>query len=103
MAAEIVASNPRVEENLGRVAVQRGPVVYCMEGLDQNPAAADFSEVAIVVNPKSLKAFEVEHKPALLEGVTVLKHGGAVHDSASDKGPLYADATAVRRRPRRRV
>jgi DUF1680 family protein len=66
-----------------------------MEGLDQNPAAADFSEVAIVVNPKSLKAFEVEHKPALLEGVTVLKHGGAVHENAPDKGPLYADATAA--------
>jgi DUF1680 family protein len=95
MSAEIVASNPRVEENLGRVAVQRGPIVYCMEGLDQNPAAADFSEVAIVVNSKSLKAFEVEHKPALLEGVTVLKHGGAVHDDPSDKGPLYADASAA--------
>jgi uncharacterized protein len=95
MAAEIVASNPRVEENLGRVAVQRGPIVYCMEGLDQNAAAADFAEVAIVVNPKALKAFEVEHKPALLEGVTVLKHSGAVYESASDKGPLYADATAA--------
>src|SRR5579863_4284937 len=92
MAAEIVASNPRVEENLGRVAVQRGPIVYCMEGLDQNPAAADFSEVAIIVNSKLLKAFEAEHKPALLEGVTVLKHSGAIYDSASDKGPLYADA-----------
>jgi uncharacterized protein len=95
MSAEIVASNPRVEENLGRVAVQRGPVVYCMEGLDQNAAAADFSEVAIVVNPKSLKAFEVQHKPALLEGVTVLKHSGAVYESASDKGPLYADANGA--------
>ncbi len=93
MAAEIVASNPRVEENLGRVAVQRGPVVYCMEGLDQNAAVANFSEVAIVVNAKSLKAFEIEHKPALLEGVTVLKHGGAVYERASDKGPLYADAS----------
>jgi uncharacterized protein len=95
MAAEIVASNPRVEENLGRVAMQRGPIVYCMEGLDQNAAAADFSEVAIVVNPKSLKAFEVEHKPALLEGVTVLKHSGAIYESASDKGPLYADANGA--------
>jgi uncharacterized protein len=95
MAAEIVASNPRVEENLGRVAVQRGPIVYCMEGLDQNAAAADFAEVAIVVNPKSLRAFEVEHKPELLEGVTVVKHGGAVYESASDKGPLYADANGA--------
>lgn len=95
MAAEIVASNPRVEENLGRVAVQRGPIVYCMEGLDQNAAVANFSEVAIVVNPKSLKAFEVEHKPKLLEGVTVLKHGGAVHDGASEKGALYTEASSA--------
>jgi len=95
MSAEIVASNPRVEENLGRVAVQRGPIVYCMEGLDQSAAAADFSEVAIVVNPKSLRSFEVEHKPALLEGVTVLKHSGAVYESALDKGPLYADANGA--------
>jgi uncharacterized protein len=95
MGAEIVASNPRVEENLGRVAVQRGPIVYCMEGLDQNAAVANFSEVAIVVNPKSLKAFEVEHKPKLLEGVTVLKHGGAVHDGASEKGALYTEASSA--------
>ena len=95
MAAEIVASNPRVEENLGRVAVQRGPIVYCMEGLDQNAAVQNFSEVAIVVNPKSLKAFEVEHKPKLLEGVTVLKHGGAVHDGASEKGALYTEASSA--------
>jgi DUF1680 family protein len=66
-----------------------------MEGLDQNAGVKDFSAVAIVVNPKSLKAFEVEHNATLLEGVTVLKHGGAVSVAASDKGPLYADATAA--------
>ena len=55
------------------------------------------------MNQKSLKAFEVEHKPALLEGVTVLKHGGAVRDDAAGNGPLYTDAARIRRRPRRRV
>jgi DUF1680 family protein len=47
------------------------------------------------VNPKALKTFEIEHKAALLGGVTVLKHGGAVYESGSDKGPLYAEASGA--------
>ena len=61
MTPEIVASNPRVDENLGRVAVQRGPIVYCMEELDQ-PSTANLSAVSIVVNSKSLRNFESEYK-----------------------------------------
>jgi DUF1680 family protein len=96
MAPEIVASNPRVDENLGRVAVQRGPIVYCMEGLDQQgPAAKDFSEVTIVVNSKSLKSFESRYDASLLDGVTVLKHTGAVYESTAAKGPLYVSANAA--------
>src|SRR5262249_58585269 len=43
MPTEAVASNPRVTENRGRVAVQRGPIVYCLEQLDQpnTPTLAD--------------------------------------------------------------
>ncbi len=32
--ARLIESNPLVEESRGQVAVQYGPVVYCMEGLD---------------------------------------------------------------------
>ena len=93
MAPEIVASNPRVDENLGRVAVQRGPIVYCMEGLDQQgPAAKDFSEVTIVVNSKSLQDFKPVHQPTLLGGVTVLHHQGVVTEP-SQQDALYAPAS----------
>jgi DUF1680 family protein len=91
MASEVIASNPRVADNLGRVAVQRGPIVYCMEQLDQQ-SAADFSKVWIVANSKSLNTFEMEYKAGLLDGITVLHHGGAVNESASNQDPLYAPA-----------
>jgi DUF1680 family protein len=92
MSPEVVASNPRVSENRGRVAVQRGPVVYCMEQLDQpnTPAMAD---VAILANPPAAKAFQVEYKSDLLDGVTVLHHNGAALEISSSKEALYLPAS----------
>jgi DUF1680 family protein len=100
MTPELISSNPRVADNLGRVAVQRGPVVYCMEQLDQ-PSTADLSAVSIVVNSKSLKNFESEYKSGLLDGVTVLHHGGAANEGAADQEGLYvpASASAAKTRP----
>lgn len=34
MTPFLVMANPKVRENVGRVALQRGPVVYCLEGID---------------------------------------------------------------------
>lgn len=34
MSVKFVEANPRVAENAGRVAVMRGPVVYCLESVD---------------------------------------------------------------------
>ena len=34
MSVRIISANRRVHENTGRVAVMRGPVVYCAEGVD---------------------------------------------------------------------
>jgi uncharacterized protein len=92
MSPEVVASNPRVSENRGRVAVQRGPVVYCMEQVDQpnTPAMAD---VAILANPPAAKAFQAEYKSDLLDGVTVLHHNGAALELSSSKEALYLPAS----------
>src|SRR2546430_2199738 len=40
MATEVVASNPRVAEDRGKVAVRRGPMIFCMEELDQAKGVA---------------------------------------------------------------
>lgn len=37
MDVRFIAANPAVRENVGKVAVTRGPVVYCMEEADNGP------------------------------------------------------------------
>jgi DUF1680 family protein len=40
MPVEVVAADPRVKEDEGKRAVQRGPIVYCIEEVD-NPEGFD--------------------------------------------------------------
>ena len=40
MAVRFMTANPRMVENRGKVAVMRGPVVYCLEGDDVSEGAA---------------------------------------------------------------
>lgn len=66
MPVEIVAADPRVKQDVGKRAIQRGPLVYCLEGTD-NPK--DFDRLAI----DSRTRFETRFDPALLQGVTVVR------------------------------
>ena len=38
MRAQYIAANPRVAADAGRVCIQRGPIVYCLEQADNGPA-----------------------------------------------------------------
>lgn len=69
MPVRQVAADPQVEENVGRLAVMRGPMVYCFEDVD-NPCLVD--QAAIPADAE----FAVEFRPELLGGVTVLKVNG---------------------------
>jgi DUF1680 family protein len=62
MPVEIVAADPRVKENTGKRAVQRGPLVYCMEEADNKE---DFGEITLA----SDAAFAFAYEPDLLNGV----------------------------------
>ena len=42
MPARLMEANPLVEEDLNQVAVQRGPVVYCLESPDLPPGVRHF-------------------------------------------------------------
>lgn len=88
MHTEIVASNPRVAEDRGKVAVRRGPIVFCMEEVDQ-PSGVALSDMAISVDERLGKEFQNEYKPDLLSGVEVLRHEGRVYDAPSAEQPLY--------------
>jgi len=89
MAAEIIASNPRVAEDRGRVALQRGPIVYCMEQIDQ-PSGTALADVSIALSQKLDKDSQPEFKADLLDGVAVLRHDGAVSEIPSSREALYA-------------
>ncbi|MDA3798886.1 MAG: glycoside hydrolase family 127 protein [Kiritimatiellae bacterium] len=43
MPVQLIESNPKVQENSGRVAVKRGPIVYCLEGVDNGDNLRDVS------------------------------------------------------------
>ncbi|SDZ92663.1 hypothetical protein SAMN05192529_104115 [Arachidicoccus rhizosphaerae] len=51
MEVKLMAANPMVEANRGQVAVQRGPVVYCLESEDL-PAEVGITDISIDKNCK---------------------------------------------------
>lgn len=66
MPAERVYAHPLVNANEGRVALQRGPLVYCMEQADHPGIALDGIQLT------DTSVFMAEHRSDLLGGVTVL-------------------------------
>jgi len=68
MDVKFVEGNTRIEEVRNQVALQRGPVVYCVESPDL-PEGTKITDVYL----KSSTPIEAEYKSDLLDGVTVLK------------------------------
>lgn len=68
MQPRIVKAHRQVSADRGRLAVERGPIVYCAEWPDN-----DFDIMTLLLNrnPK----FEEEHREDLLGGITQLKTG----------------------------
>jgi DUF1680 family protein len=61
-------ANPLVEEDIGQVAIQRGPVVYCLESPDL-PKGVRLSDVLI---PPDIQ-LTARYDRRLLDGVVVLE------------------------------
>ena len=87
MAPQVIEANPHVADDTGRVAIQRGPLIYCLEELDQ-PSGVSLSDVA--VNPGRAQEFQSEFKSDLLGGVVVLHHTGVAYEGAASRNALYA-------------
>jgi DUF1680 family protein len=64
-----VLAHEKVEADRGRVAVERGPIVYCAEGVDHGGTALN------LVLPDDAELTH-EHRPDLLDGVTVIRATG---------------------------
>lgn len=65
MPVEVVAADPRVKENEGRRALQRGPLVYCLEEADNK---VDYDQLRISEDA----LFSTEFKPDFLRGVVTI-------------------------------
>lgn len=65
MPIKVVEDDPRVKENIGKRAIQRGPLVYCMEETDNRL----FDELKLSSNTKYNSTFT----PSLLNGITTIK------------------------------
>jgi len=89
MQPQLIRANPLVRENTGRVAVQRGPLVYCIESVDQPGLGSVFD--AELAAPA--EAFREEYRANLLGGIVRLKHQGVVADEPLEDEPLYQLAT----------
>ncbi|MBK7099693.1 MAG: glycoside hydrolase family 127 protein [Sphingobacteriales bacterium] len=66
MEVRKVVASEKLKDNIGRVSLQRGPLMYCAEWPDNKGNTAN------IVLPSSIK-FDTEFQPDLLNGVTVLK------------------------------
>jgi DUF1680 family protein len=93
MPTERVHANPAVRQDVGQVALQRGPLVYCLEGVD-NPFP--LHRVAV---PRSA-VLQSRFDPQLLGGITVVEGPASVLDYADWKDLLYR-ARPARRTPAR--
>jgi hypothetical protein len=64
-----VVSHPEIKTNAGKVALQRGPIVFCFEGQDNDGKVLNL----MIPDDAKLKA---EYRPDLLNGVVVLTGQG---------------------------
>ncbi len=83
MAARLVEPHPAIESTRGAVAIERGPLVYCLEQADQGDVPID--ELTIDAAAPLVSRWA----PELLEGVEVVRATGARVDTASWRGRLY--------------
>jgi uncharacterized protein len=94
MPVRLIEAHPYAIENVGRVAVARGPIVYCAEAVD-NPGV-DPRDVVLPTDAR----FSVEPRPDLLGGVTVLSASVAVRRPGDEwNRRLYRTVDANRASP----
>jgi hypothetical protein len=75
---ELIA-NPLIKDDIGKMALQRGPLVYCAEWPDNK-------EISILnLLLKKENKFTTEYLPGLLNGVTVIRTKGTSTPPSTDK------------------
>jgi len=88
MSVRRIRANPLVREDAGKVALTRGPQVYCLEEADNGPLLSD---ITLAREPD----FETSYEPDLLGGVTCIE-GRAFRGSGGGSGSCGISGRAWR-------
>lgn len=88
MPVQRLKANPKVEADLGRVALQSGPLVYCLEAVDNHGHVRN-----LVVPPEA--QLSAQHRGDLLGGVTVITGQALALHQADWRKSLYLPSTSV--------
>mgnify|MGYP000878165764 CR=1 FL=1 len=91
MEINYVVANENVTVDRGKIALQRGPIVYCAEGVDQHNGY-----VRNILLPNNTK-LDSKFEPGLLNGVEVIKGKAFGYSYNTDNNLIFAeqDFTAV--------
>jgi DUF1680 family protein len=85
MPVETVKAHPLVEADAGKVAIMRGPIVYCLE-------SADHGQAVRRMGVPSRTAFDAHYQPDLLNGVTTITGTARLLDAPAWRDSLYVPA-----------
>jgi len=88
MPIEKLEANPSVLQSRGKIALRRGPIIYCLEQPDNK---SDLDHIALPLSANLAAHFE----PALLGGVTVITGQGSVQKPDDWTRQLYRPVNAV--------
>lgn len=89
MSIRRVQSNEQVADNRGKVAIERGPMVYCLEGIDNDPGMMKFS----LPDSSALSATYVPERLSgviTISGEALLSEGQKVQSKTITAIPYYA-------------
>jgi uncharacterized protein len=93
-------ANPKVLQSRGQVALRRGPLIYCLEQIDQTAA---LDRIVLPTSATLTERFE----PQLLGGVTVITGQAQMRDSSNSWDqylyrpvqPTHTESVAIKAKP----
>lgn len=89
MPVRELTANPLIKDDIGKVALQRGPLVYCAEWPDNGEGGV----LNLVLNPSA--SYTTKYVPELLNGVTIIRTEGSRSAKAGETGKTRQSITSV--------
>ena len=83
LGPRLLAAHPWIESSRGCVAIQRGPLVYCVEQIDHTPHHL----LDLEIDPRG--PLDSAWRPDLLDGVMTVTARGRATDNSTWNGRLY--------------